>query len=203
MDRFAKMGIYQNVIKNVLDKLFSLILLPFLFIITIPVYLAIKLEDKGPVFYNAKRYGKGMKEFTMYKFRSMKVGAADVRNADGSTFNSDNDPRLTKVGKFIRKTSIDELPQLINILKSDMSFVGPRPSPLGDKSKFPADFFKRYQALPGITGYNQVLLRNSATLEERITNDNYYVDHMSLILDVKIVFMTLVSVFQRKNVYRN
>jgi lipopolysaccharide/colanic/teichoic acid biosynthesis glycosyltransferase len=203
MDQFTTMSIYQNIIKKVLDKLLSLILLPILFIITMPVYLAIKLEDKGPVFYNAKRYGKGMKEFTMYKFRSMKVGAVDIRNEDGSTYNSDNDPRLTKVGKFIRKTSIDELPQLINILKSDMSFVGPRPSPLGDKSKYPATFFTRYKAVPGITGYNQVLLRNSATLEERITNDNYYVDHISLMLDVKIVFMTLASVFKRKNIYRN
>lgn len=194
---------YRKIVKIALDKLISLILLPFLFVILLPVYLAIKIEDKGPVFYNAKRIGKGMKEFTMYKFRSMKVDAADIRNEDGSTFNSDKDPRLTRVGKFIRKTSIDELPQLLNILIGNMSFVGPRPSPLGDKSMYPNTFFKRYEAVPGITGYNQVLLRNSATLEERIVNDTYYVDHISLWLDMKIVFMTFISLFHRKNIYRN
>jgi lipopolysaccharide/colanic/teichoic acid biosynthesis glycosyltransferase len=194
---------YRNLIKRLLDIIISLILFPFLIIITIPIFLAIKFEDKGPVFYNSKRYGKGMKEFIMFKFRSMKINAADIRNEDGSTFNSDKDSRLTRVGKFIRKTSIDELPQLLNILKGEMSFVGPRPSPLGDKSKYPKDFFIRYEVVPGITGYNQILLRNSATLEERIKNDNFYVDHISLGLDFKIIFLTLFSVVNSKNIYRN
>ena len=108
----------------------------------IPVVIMIKLEDKGPVFYNAPRLGKGMREFPMYKFRSMKVNAPDIRNEDGSTFNSDNDPRVTKIGNVLRKTSIDELPQLLNVLKGDMSFVGPRPSPLGNKDIYPKEFFK-------------------------------------------------------------
>jgi len=194
---------YRNLIKRLLDIIISLILFPFLLIISIPIFLAIKFEDKGPVFYNSKRYGKGMKEFIMFKFRSMKINAADIRNEDGSTFNSDKDSRLTRVGKFIRKTSIDELPQLLNILKGEMSFVGPRPSPLGDKSKYPKDFFIRYEVVPGITGYNQILLRNSATLEERIKNDNFYVDHISLGLDFKIIFLTLFSVVNSKNIYRN
>jgi lipopolysaccharide/colanic/teichoic acid biosynthesis glycosyltransferase len=194
---------YRNLIKRLLDIIISLILFPFLIIITIPIFLAIKFEDKGPVFYNSKRYGKGMKEFIMFKFRSMKINAADIRNEDGSTYNSDKDSRLTRVGKFIRKTSIDELPQLLNILKGEMSFVGPRPSPLGDKSKYPKDFFIRYEVVPGITGYNQILLRNSATLEERIKNDNFYVDHISLGLDFKIIFLTLFSVVNSKNIYRN
>ncbi len=194
---------YRNLIKRVLDIIISLILFPFLIVITIPIFLAIKFEDKGPVFYNANRYGKGMKEFIMFKFRSMKINAVDIRNEDGSTYNSDKDARLTRVGKFIRKTSIDELPQLLNILKGEMSFVGPRPSPLGDKSKYPKDFFIRFEVVPGITGYNQILLRNSATLEERIKNDNFYVDHISLGLDLNIIFITLFSVVNSKNIYRN
>jgi lipopolysaccharide/colanic/teichoic acid biosynthesis glycosyltransferase len=84
-----------------------------------------------------------------------------------------------------------------------MSFVGPRPSPLGDKSKYPKDFFIRYEVVPGITGYNQILLRNSATLEERIKNDNFYVDHISLGLDFKIIYLTMFSVVNSKNIYRN
>jgi lipopolysaccharide/colanic/teichoic acid biosynthesis glycosyltransferase len=194
---------YRNLIKRLLDIIISLILFPFLLIISIPIFLAIKFEDKGPVFYNSKRYGKGMKEFIMFKFRSMKINAVDIRNEDGSTYNSDKDSRLTRVGKFIRKTSIDELPQLLNILKGEMSFVGPRPSPLGDKSKYPKDFFIRYEVVPGITGYNQILLRNSATLEERIKNDNFYVDHISLGLDFKIIYLTMFSVVNSKNIYRN
>lgn len=136
---------YRYGIKRVFDIIGSLLLLPFLLIIMIPVAIIIKLEDKGPVFYNAPRLGKGMREFPMYKFRSMKVNAPDIRNEDGSTFNSDDDPRVTKIGNVLRKTSIDELPQLLNVLKGDMSFVGPRPSPLGNKDIYPKEFFKKFR----------------------------------------------------------
>ncbi|GAA0708695.1 sugar transferase [Paraclostridium ghonii] len=194
---------YRYFIKRLFDILVSLIALPFIMIIMIPVSIAIKLEDRGPIFYNAKRIGKDKLNFTMYKFRSMKVNAPDIRNEDGTTFNSDNDTRVTKVGKFLRKTSIDELPQILNVLKGDMSFIGPRPSPLGDKSIYPEEFFRKFEVRPGITGYNQATVRNNALMEERIKNDSFYVDNISFIVDLKILIMTVVSVLQSKNINRN
>jgi undecaprenyl phosphate N,N'-diacetylbacillosamine 1-phosphate transferase len=118
---------YKKYFKRILDLILALIALPFWFIIFIIVGPIIYFQDKGPIFYNAPRLGKDGKVFKMYKFRSMKVNAPDIRNEDGSTFNSEDDPRLTKIGKFIRKTSLDETPQLLNIIKGDMSIIGPRP----------------------------------------------------------------------------
>lgn len=194
---------YRYGIKRVLDIILSLIGLPFLLILMIPVVIAIKLEDKGPIFYNAPRVGKNMKEFPMYKFRSMKVNAPDIRNEDGSTFNSNNDQRVTKVGKILRKTSIDEAPQLLNVLLGDMSFVGPRPSPLGNKELYPREYFRKFNVQPGITGYNQAVLRNQSTMEQRISNDLFYVENISFVLDMKIIYLTLISVIKSKNINRN
>ncbi|WP_279620828.1 sugar transferase [Priestia megaterium] len=194
---------YRHYIKRFFDFILSLCILPFLLAIMIPVAIIIKLEDGGPVFYNAPRLGKDMKEFPMYKFRSMKVNAPDIRNEDGSTFNSDNDPRVTRVGRILRKTSIDELPQLLNVLKGDMSFVGPRPSPLGNKDLYPKEFFRKFDVRPGITGYNQAVLRNKSTMGQRVKNDVFYVENISAFLDVKIVFLTATSVLSSKNINRN
>ena len=165
--------------------------------------LFIKLEDHGDVFYNEERYGSNMKKFKMFKFRSMKMNAPDVRNADGTTFNSEKDVRLTKIGGFLRKTSIDELPQIFNVLLGDMSFVGPRPSPMGNENTYTDFIRKKFGVRPGITGYNQALKRNSATLEERYRNDVYYAEHVSFLLDCRIIIMTLKSVLRRENVYKN
>lgn len=194
---------YRYGIKRFLDIVGSILILPFLLIIMIPIAIMIKLEDRGPVFYNAPRVGKDMKEFPMYKFRSMKVNAPDIRNKDGSTFNSDDDPRVTKIGRILRKTSIDEIPQILNVLKGDMSFVGPRPSPLGNKDLYPKDYFRKFDVRPGITGYNQAVLRNKSTMEQRIKNDLFYVENISMILDLKIIFLTVVSVINSKNINRN
>lgn len=195
--------IYRTIIKRILDIVISLIALSFITIIGIPVAIAIKLEDGGSVFFLGTRYGKNMKKFKMYKFRSMKMNAKDIRNADGTTYNSANDDRQTKVGRFLRKTSIDELPQFINVLKGDMSLVGPRPSPMGNEHTY-TDFVKRkFKVRPGITGYNQALLRNSATLEERYKNDVYYAEHVSLFFDIKIIVMTVKGVLGRKNIYNS
>lgn len=194
---------YRYYIKRFFDVMVSILALPFFIIVMIPVSIMIKLEDKGPIFYNAPRLGKDMKEFPMYKFRSMKVNAPDIRNADGSTFNSDDDTRVTKVGRILRKTSIDEIPQIFNLIKGDMSFVGPRPSPLGNKDIYPKEFFRKFDVSPGITGYNQAILRNKSTMEQRVKNDIYYVENISFLLDIKIIFMTLVSVFMSKNINRN
>lgn len=195
--------IYRTIIKRILDIVISLIALSFITIIGIPVAIAIKLEDGGSVFFLGTRYGKNMKKFKMYKFRSMKMNAKDIRNADGTTYNSAKDDRQTKVGRFLRKTSIDELPQFINVLKGDMSLVGPRPSPMGNEHTY-TDFVKRkFKVRPGITGYNQALLRNSATLEERYKNDVYYAEHVSLVFDIKIIVMTVKGVLGRKNIYNS
>lgn len=194
---------YQSVIKRILDIILSLILIPFVLIAMIFVAIAIKLDDGGSVFYLDRRYGKDMKEYTMYKFRSMKENAPDIRNADGTTFNSSTDSRVTRVGRFMRKTSVDELPQILNVLLGHMSFVGPRPSPLGDKSQYGDEFYKKFEVKPGITGYNQAYVRNNATMEERIKNDTYYVENVSLPLDIKIIIKTFTSVLSSKNIYRN
>src|SRR5699024_1762494 len=194
---------YRYFIKRFLDIVFSLLLLPFFVIILVPLAIAIKLDDKGSVFYLSNRLGKNMKEFKMFKFRSMKENAPDLRNSDGTTYNSKDDPRVTRVGKILRKTSIDEIPQIINVFLGHMSFVGPRPSPLGDKSIYPKEFFDKYKVKPGITGYSQAKVRNNATMDERIYLDKFYVDNISLILDIKIIFKTILSVLGSKNINRN
>lgn len=139
----------------------------------------------------------------MFKFRTMKMNAPDIRNIDGTTFNSSKDPRLTKIGSFLRKTSIDELPQLFNVLIGDMSLIGPRPSPLGNERTYNDFILQKFKVRPGITGFNQALKRNGATLEERYRNDVYYVDNISFKLDMQIVYLTIKMVVSRKNVYNS
>lgn len=117
-------GMYQIIIKRLLDILICLCALPLVLIIMIPVAIAIKIEDKGPIFYSSKRLGIGFKEFGMLKFRSMKVNAPDLRNEDGSTYNAKKDPRVTKIGHILRETSIDELPQIFNVLVGDSGIIG-------------------------------------------------------------------------------
>lgn len=195
--------IYRNYIKRAIDIVISIIAIPFIVLVGIPIAIAIKIEDGGTVFFLGPRYGKGMKKFKMFKFRSMKMNAKDIRNTDGSTYNSAQDDRQTKIGKFLRKTSLDELPQFINVLIGDMSFIGPRPSPMGNEATY-TDFIKRkFQVRPGITGLNQALKRNSATLEERYKNDVYYAEHVSFGLDVIIFAMTFLTVISRRNIYNS
>ena len=138
----------------------------------------------------------------MFKFRSMYVNSPDVRNPDGSTFNGYDDPRVTAIGRFMRKTSIDEIPQLLNVLIGDMSFVGPRPT-LATKSfdEVEVERRKRYDVKPGITGYAQAYFRNSISQEDKFRYDLYYVDHVSFKLDLKIMLQTVFSVIRRENIY--
>lgn len=132
----------------------------------------------------------------------MKVNAPDLRNPDGSTFNSEDDPRVTKIGKFMRKTSIDELPQILNVLKGDMSIVGPRPTLYsGDYSTFDEQTKKRYVVRPGITGYTQAYFRNSIGQDEKFKHDAWYVDNLSFMLDVKVIFKTFFSVVKQKDIF--
>ena len=195
--------IYRNYIKRAIDIVISLIALPFIVLVGIPIAIAIKIEDGGTVFFLGPRYGKDMKKFKMFKFRSMKMNAKDIRNADGTTFNSAQDDRQTKIGKLLRKTSMDELPQFINVLIGDMSFIGPRPSPMGNEATYTDFIKKKFQVRPGITGLNQALKRNSATMDERYKNDVYYAEHVSFGLDVKILAMTVMTVISRRNIYNS
>ncbi len=194
---------YKKIVKRVLDFIMACVMvIPFV-IVYMFVAIAIKIDDRGPVFYNVLRLGKDGKIYKMYKFRSMKVNAEDIRNADGSTYNGEDDPRLTRVGKFIRKTSIDELPQIINVLIGNMSFIGPRPD-LPEHMKLYTDSEKRkLEVLPGITGYNQAYYRNSVEWKDRIKNDIYYIDNMSFLLDVKVVLKTISILVRLENVYIN
>ena len=194
---------YNHFFKRVIDVALCLIALPFFSVICLIVAPLIKLEDGGPVFYNAERLGFKGTTYKMFKFRSMKVNAPDIRNEDGSTYNSDYDVRVTEIGRFLRKTSLDEIPQIINVLKGDMSIIGPRPHIVTNYQGYDSltpEKQKRLEVKPGITGYSQAYYRNSIGSEEKITNDCYYVDHLSLKLDMQIFFHTVKSVLQRENI---
>ena len=194
---------YRDHIKRIFDIIISLFVLPFFCIVFIFVAPAIWLNDRGPIFYNAPRLGKDGRVYKMFKFRSMKVNSPDIRNTDGSTYNSDDDPRVTAIGKILRKTSIDETPQFLNVLLGDMSLVGPRPHVVARDYRYenlPEEKKHRLAVRPGITGYNQAYFRNSVAAEDKIKNDNYYVDHLSFVLDIKILFHTAYSVLKRENI---
>lgn len=195
---------YSYFFKRFFDIIFGLIALPFVFLAIILIAPVIYLNDRGPVFYNGVRVGKNYKLFKMFKFRTMYVNAPDLRNKDGSTFNSDNDPRVTKVGHFLRKTSLDEFPQFLNVLTGDMSLIGPRPIlPKKDYSEM-AEYLKYMMKVrPGITGYNQAYFRNSVDRLQKYKNDAYYARNISFMMDMKIVLQTIISVIGRKNINTN
>lgn len=194
---------YKKYFKRFLDICFSLIGILIFFLAFIVVAPIIYMTDKGPIFYNAKRLGIYGKPFKMYKFRSMKVNAPDIRNEDGSTYNSDDDPRVTKIGRIMRKTSIDELPQFINVFLGQMSLIGPRPDPLDDMEIYTQEQKEKLKVRPGITGYNQAYFRNAITQDKKFENDVYYAKNISFILDVKIFIKTIITILRHDNVYSN
>ncbi|MGU8513233.1 sugar transferase [Clostridium perfringens] len=192
---------YKKFGKRLVDILLSIPGLILLGILIIPISILIYLEDKGPIFYNGARLGKNGEIFYMYKFRSMKVNAPDIRQADGSTFNSEDDPRLTKVGKFLRKTSLDEAPQVLNVFKGDMSVIGPRPDLPEHKAIYVGNEIRKLEIKPGISGYSQAYFRNSIPWKEKIQNDIYYIDNMSFTLDVKIFIKTAFGVLKSEGIF--
>ena len=195
---------YRNFFKRLIDIIGALILLPFVLLEILFLAPFIWFTDKGPVFYNGERVGKDYKVFKMFKLRSMYVNAPDIRNADGSTFNSDKDPRVTPIGRFMRKTSLDEFPQFLNVLIGDMSLIGPRPA---TKKIFEEEqdevMKKHFKVKPGVTGYTQAYLRNAIEKKQRYEMDAYYADHVSFLFDVRIVFKTISTVLKSKNIYHN
>jgi lipopolysaccharide/colanic/teichoic acid biosynthesis glycosyltransferase len=174
--------------KRVIDVLASAVLLLMLSPLLAAAALAIVVESPGPVFFRQIRLGRGGREFAMYKFRSMVADAATI----GPYHTSSGDPRITRVGRFLRRTSIDELPQLVNVLKGDMSLVGPRPDVPVQRTLYgDADWKQRCSVRPGITGLAQATLRSQATPEQRLALDLRYAREQSLWLDAKIVAWTL------------
>lgn len=187
--------------KRICDIVVGIIALPLVLLTILICGIAIKIEDKGPIFYNAPRVGKDNCDFTMYKLRSMRVNAPDLVMEDGSTYNGADDPRMTKVGAFMRKTSLDEMPQFLNVLKGDMSVVGPRPDLRREVELYRGEEALKLCVKPGITGYAAVYGRNSLPWHERLALDIYYVKHISFALDVKVFFRTFSTVFAQEGIY--
>ena len=201
-----------EVFKRSIDIIFASIGL----IVASPIFLLLKVfylfgESKGPLFFKQKRYGKGGEKFTIYKIRSMVVNADEKLRANKELYekyvlnnyklDQNEDLRITKFGRFLRRTSIDELPQLINVLKGDMSIVGPRPivdEELLEYKHLKDDFLS---VKPGITGYWQVSGRSEVGYPERVKLELYYVYHQSLLLDIKIILKTVGVVFLKKGAY--
>lgn len=194
---------YEKYFKRAIDIVISVTGLPIFGIVFVIVAPIIFLSDHGPVFYNAERVGKGGKLFKMFKFRSMYVNAPDIRNNDGSTYNSQNDPRVTPIGRVLRKTSLDETAQILNVLNGSMSIIGPRPDLPTALDKYTDEEKKKLTVRPGITGYNQAYYRNAVTWKESLQHDVYYVEHCSFAMDVKVFFRTIYSVLLRKGINRN
>ena len=183
-----------------LKRFFDLIVSFTILIITAPllllIYILIKLDSKGPALFLQERAGKGGKPFMIYKFRTMIVNAAEAGYYTGK-----DDHRITRVGKFLRKTSLDEIPQIFNILKGEMTIVGPRPTLMYQIKEYNEHQWKRLLVKPGVTGWAQVNGRNSLSWPERIELDVWYVENYSFLLDLKIFLMTFNVWIKGEGVY--
>lgn len=177
----------------------GIIISPILILISI----TIKLTSKGPIFFKQERLGKDGKVFKIWKFRTMVVGAENI--GDGLFVTSEKDNRITEVGKVLRATSLDELPQLWNVIVGDMSLVGPRPPvtyfPYEGYSEYPKWAKQRFAMRPGVTGLAQVTVRNSVNWDEKIIIDNKYIEQFDIWVDIKILFKTMKKVFSRESIY--
>ena len=200
---FGRVESYRRT-KRVLDLLISLLLVPVVVPILAICAVAIALDSPGPVLFSQRRTGQHGRPFRMYKFRTMVANAEALKSSlahlnilPPPDFKIIDDPRITRVGQFLRRTSLDELPQILNVILGDMSLVGPRPT-----SFAPADYelwhTHRLEAVPGMTGLWQVLARNRSTFDERLRLDIKYVEEMSLMLDLRILWKTAAVVLRRE-----
>lgn len=187
--------------KRFFDIFFSLIGLTLVLPLSLLIAIAIKIDSSGPIFFFQKRIGINGKVFNIIKFRTMVVNA---ENMEGGIFNTANDPRVTKIGNFLRNSSLDEIPQFINILRGDMSFVGPRPPvtyELGDYEGWDADLKKSFSVKPGVTGLAQVSGRNELNWDEKTKLNLEYIEKYrsyGLIFDIKIILLTIVKVLKNE-----
>ena len=195
---------FHLLIKRIIDIIVSVLAIVLCLPFWIIIPIAIKLDSNGPVFFKQSRRTKNGCLFNMLKFRSMVV------NAEGTgtgLFNFEDDPRVTKVGRFLRNTSLDELPQLFNILIGDMSIVGPRPCvsyELGDFDTLNKTYKKRFEAKAGLTGWAQIKGRNDISWPDKVIYDNVYIDlfkEKGIIIDIQIIFITALKVFKKENIY--
>ena len=203
----AKLSFYE-ICKRAIDIIGAISGLLLLSPVIVIVACAIKFTSKGPIFFSQKRVGKNGELFDMYKFRSMVVNAEELKEKlayqnemSGPMFKMKDDPRVTKVGKFIRKASLDELPQLWNVLKGDMSLVGPRPSLPKEVAQFEKWMYKRLCVKPGLTCFWQVSGRNNIDFEDWMKLDIKYVDERNLWIDIKLIFKTVLMLFGDKNAH--
>ena len=199
-------NIYSRYIKKILDVLLSTIGLVVLSPVFLLIAILIKTGSKGTVFFKHNRIGKSGKEMYIYKFRTMVENAEDLikqftpeqMEEFKTNFKLENDPRITKIGKFLRKTSLDELPQLLNIIKGDLSIIGPRPVVTEELQKYGVNMEKFLSVTPGLTGYWAANGRSTTTYEQRMEMELYYVDNISFKLDLKIFFKTILSVIKKE-----
>ena len=192
-----KPGFYEKYIKRPQDFCCALLALLVLSPVLLITAILVRVKLGSPVIFKQKRPGIEEKIFTLYKFRTM----SDERDDDGNLLPDNR--RLTKFGKMLRATSLDELPELINILKGDMSFVGPRPLLVKYLPRYNVHQAKRHEVRPGFTGYAQINGRNAITWEEKFDKDVYYVDHVSFLWDWKIIFQTIKTVIKREGISSN
>ena len=194
----GKETIYIRYIKGIIDRILACIGLICFWWLYLLIAIAIKLDDpKGPVIFKQERLGKKGKIYRMYKFRSMRVGAEHIGSG---VYSNAGDPRITHVGRILRKTSLDELPQLINILKGDMALIGPRPLLVKYLPLYSQEQARRHEVRPGITGWAQCHGRNAISWTERFKLDVWYVDHCSIWTDIKVIFITIKKVLCRADI---
>lgn len=201
-------GRFLFFIKRVVDVIGAMTFLVLFSILLVFIALAIKLNSKGPIIFRQIRVGKDGKHFTFYKFRSMYMDADErilqlqqFNETNGATFKMKNDPRVTRVGRILRRTSLDEIPQLLNVLLGDMSLVGPRPGIPREVMRYAEWQRRRLEVIPGLTGLWQVSGRSNIGFEDMTKLDIYYIDNYSLFLDIKILFKTITTVLTGKGAY--
>ena len=206
IERIKDKKVVYKAIKRVFDIVFSLIGLVLLSPVFLIIAIIIKLDSKGPVFFVHNRIGKKGKPIGIYKFRTMVNNAEDLiksftpeqKEEFERSYKLEDDPRITKIGNFLRKTSLDELPQILNILKGELSIIGPRPIVQAELDKYEDNKDKFLSVKPGLTGYWAANGRSDTTYEERMKMELYYVDNMSFKLDVKIFFKTIFAVLKKE-----
>lgn len=198
------MYLINRFLKRTFDVFASIVAFVVLLPLFIVIAVLIKCDSKGPVFFKQERRTKNGKIFKMYKFRSMVV---DAEKSGAGLFNYKDDPRVTKIGRFLRNTSLDELPQLLNTMRGDLSIVGPRPCvvyELGDFDTLNKKYKKRFEMRGGITGLAQIKGRNENSWDEKVNYDNEYIDKFrkyGVLFDIKIIFGTIGKVFKKKDIY--
>jgi lipopolysaccharide/colanic/teichoic acid biosynthesis glycosyltransferase len=193
-------------VKRIFDLLIATIVLALILPILLAIAIAVRLDSKGPIFFRQARLGRGLVPFDIFKFRTMVVNAEKM---GAGLFNYSADPRITRVGRLLRRTSLDELPQLINVFRGDMSLVGPRPPvtyELGDPAAFGPDLIRRFTVRPGVTGLAQVNGRNELSWDDKIRQDLKYISDFQkygILLDIKIIAQTAVKVVRMESTFED